>query len=63
MTMVMFNIMTIPVLFISFNMDSAMMPMTEKMCGTFHITIGEDNGISPLTKRKVKPKSSFVGNY
>ena len=40
-----------------------MMPMTVSVCGTFHIRIGEDNGISPLTKRKVKPKSSFVGNY
>ena len=29
----------------------------------FHIRIGEDNGMPQYTKRKVKPKSSFVVNY
>ena len=49
-------------LFINFSVDSAMNPI---MVNVRHlkVRIGEHIGISPLTKKKVKPKGSAVSDH
>ena len=49
--------MLLLVLFISFSMDSKMSP------NMVNAKIGEYIGISPLTKKQVKPKNNFVADH
>ena len=47
---------------ISFSVDSAMSPIMVNVLDTLNVIIGEDIGISPLTKKLVKLKNSSVAD-
>ena len=47
---------------ISFSVDSAVSPIMVNVLDTLNVIIGEDIGISPLTKKLVKLKNSYVAD-